>query len=110
MGMNSIQNLGESQYASPQTTKSSQIDQAAVVKQNQKAAETDLTQQTTNQAQEAFKLNISQEAAEMSRASGKVEKTDEDAQYKVEMEQERPRPAQTPYIEQETSQIVNIVA
>ncbi|MCD4742101.1 MAG: hypothetical protein K8R67_06435 [Desulfobacteraceae bacterium] len=108
--MNSIQNPGQSQYTTPQTAKSSQIDQAVVAKQNQKAAETDLTQQTANQVQEAFKLNISQEAAEMSRASGKVERADEDVQYKVEMEQERPKPVQTPYIEQETSQIVNIVA
>ena len=48
MGMNSIQNLGPSQYTIPQTAKLSQTDQAVVAKQNQKAAETDLTQQTAN--------------------------------------------------------------
>ena len=108
--MNSIQNLGNNQYTGPQTTKSSQIDQTAVAQQNQKAAETDLTKQTANQVQEAFKLNISQEAAKMSKASDKVEKADEDLQYKAETEQERPKSVQAPYMEQETSQIVNIVA
>jgi hypothetical protein len=110
MAANSIQNSGENQYLNSQIMKTPQAEQAVVEKQNQRAAETDLNQQTTNRVQEAFKLNISKEGQAMLEASDKVSIEKDNVQNKENIEPERPKQLQTPYTEQENRQIVNIVA
>ena len=104
MVMNSIQNLGESQYLNQQAVKPLQSEQVAVEQQNQKAAGTDLNRQAASRVQEAFKLNISKEGETMLKASEQVNEEN--------IEPESPRPVQNSYSapEQKASQIVNIVA
>ncbi len=104
MAMNSIQNLGESQYLNQQAAKLLQSEQVAVEQQNQKAAETDLNRQAANRVQEAFKLNISKEGETMLKASEQVNEES--------IAPESPKPLQNSYSapEQQASQIVNIIA
>ncbi|MCK5098933.1 MAG: hypothetical protein KAR45_12575 [Desulfobacteraceae bacterium] len=110
MAANSIENLGGNQYLNTQTIKPPQAEQVAVEQQNQKAAETDLNQQTANRVQEAFKLNISKEGEAMLKASDKVNNEKENVQNKENIEPERPKQLQTPFTEQENRLIINIVA
>ena len=105
MATNLIQNAGQNQYLNPQINNSPKTDNAIVENQNLKAAETDLNQQAAERVQQAFKLSISKEGAEMSKANDNIDKENE--------KQDSLKPAQTqmtPQTEQETSQIVNIVA
>ncbi len=96
MDINSIQ--GANAYAATRPVAESNV----VQEQNQEAAQTDLNQESTRAVQEAFEVNITQEAREQQAAAS--EETEETRPERAQVAAESQTPAQQP------SQIVNIVA
>ncbi len=98
MDINSIQ--GANAYAN--STPRPVVESNVVQEQNQEAAQADLNQASTRAVQEAFEVNITEEAREQQAAAGGTEET------------QRPEPAQATQADQgpaqQPSQIVNIVA
>ncbi len=105
MATNLIQNAGQNQYLNPQINNSPKTDNAIVESQNLKAAETDLNQQAAERVQQAFKLSISKEGVEMSKTNENIDKENEQQDSLKQAQAQMPT-----QVDQETSQIVNIVA
>ena len=100
MDINNIN--GSNAYAATKSA-TPPIDNSLLENQNREAAEADLNQETSRAAQQAFKVDITQEAQDLA-----AEATPPPAQ--ATGAEKAPEPDQSPAATQEARQIVNIVA
>lgn len=91
-------------YSNPYQTATPPADTSTLGSQNREAAETDLNQENTRVAQQAFQVELTQEAQD--RQAAAAEETGAPAEETPPLE----APQQTSQTPPETSRIVNIVA
>ncbi|MCP3942022.1 MAG: hypothetical protein GY710_11135 [Desulfobacteraceae bacterium] len=100
MDINNIEAIGA---YSTDTQTSAPTEDTLVREENQRAAQADLDQETARAAQQAFEVNLTQEARDLSAAENSPAQT-------TAAPDQNPEPDPRPSATQETSQIVNIVA
>ncbi len=98
-----ISNINGSNAYTANKSTTPPVDNSLLENQNREAAKADLNQETSRTAQQAFEVNITQEAQDKLAA----EATPPPAQAASDKE---PEPDQSPTTTQEARQIVNIVA
>ncbi len=98
-----ISNINGSNAYTENKSATPPVDNSLLENQNREAAKADLNQETSRAAQQAFEVNITQEAQDLLAA----EATPPAAQAASD---KKPEPDQSPAATQEARQIVNIVA